>query len=71
VDFITQLPESPGETQMMVLVDRFTTMAHFMGLGTNATGKDVADIFLKEIWKLHRLPSEVVSNIDAKFSGKY
>jgi hypothetical protein len=52
-DFITQLPESQGHTQIMVVVDRFTKMAHFIGLKTDATAKDVADTFLREVWKLH------------------
>jgi len=71
VAFITQLPESQGQTQIMVVVDRFTTMAHFIGLVTNATAKDVADTFLKEGWKLHGIPSEIVSDMDAKFSGEF
>jgi len=41
-DFITQLRESQGYTQIMVVVDRFTKMAHFIGLPTNTTAKDVA-----------------------------
>jgi len=36
-DFITQLLESQGKTQIMVVVERFTKMAHFMGLHKNAT----------------------------------
>jgi len=55
----------------MVVVDRFTKRAHFIGLATNATAKDVADTFLKEVWKLHRLPSEIVSDMDGKFSGEF
>jgi len=55
----------------MVVVDRFTKMAHFIGLPTNATAKDVADTFLKEVWKLHRLPYEIVWDIDAKFLGEF
>jgi len=55
----------------MVVVDRFTKMAHFIGLATNATAKDVADTFLKEVWKLHGLPSEIVSDMDAKFSCEF
>ena len=51
----------------MVGVDRFTEMAHFIGLETNATARDVADTFLKEVWKLHRLPSEIISDMEAKF----
>ena len=46
-------------------------MAHFIGLPTNATAKDIADTFLKEVWKLHGLPSENVSDMDVKFSGEF
>ena len=44
-DFITQLPESQGYTQIIVVVDQFTKMAHSIGLPTNATAKDVANVF--------------------------
>ena len=54
----------------MVVVDRFTKMAHFIGLEEKATARDVAECFLKEVWKVHRLPSEVISNMDAKFAGE-
>ena len=70
-DNITQLPESQGCTQIMVVVDRFTKMAHFTGLATDATAKEVADTFLREGWRLHGLPSKTISDIDAKFSGEY
>jgi len=67
---MTQLPESQVQTQIMVVVAHFTKMAHFIGLGTNVTAKDVADTSLKEVWKLHGLPSEIVSDMDSKFSAK-
>ena len=41
VDFITQLPKSQGPTQIMVVVDRVTKMAHFIGLATNAPANEV------------------------------
>jgi len=71
VDFITQLPESQGQTQIMVVVDHFTKMAYFIALATNATAKDVVDTFLKEVCKLYGLPSEIVSDIDANFLGEF
>ena len=71
VDFIPQLPESQGKTQIMVVVDRFTKMAHFIGLETNGTARDVADTFLKEVWTIHGLPSEIISDMDAKFSSEF
>ena len=56
---------------VVVGVDRFTKMVPFIGLETSATAKDVADTFLKEVWKLHRLPSEIISDMDAKLSGEF
>jgi len=55
----------------MVVVDRFTKMAPFIGLLTNATAKDVANVFLREVCKLHGLPMEIMSDMDAKFSGEF
>jgi len=69
-DFITKLRESQGKTQIIVVVDRFTKMAHFIGLHENATAHDVADTSFREVWKLYGLPTEIISNMDAQFSGE-
>ena len=71
MDFITELPESQVKTQILVVVDRFTKMAHFISLETNATARDVADTFLKEVGKLHGLLSEIISDMEAKFLGEF
>jgi hypothetical protein len=49
VDFIVALPESEGHTQIMVVVDRFSKMTHFIALTKTATAKDAAQAFLKEV----------------------
>jgi len=46
-------------------------MTHFIALATNVTARDVADTFLKEVWKLDGLHSEIMSDIDAKFSSEF
>jgi len=48
----------------MLVVDCFTKIAHFIGLATNATANDFADTFLKELGKLHGIPSKILSDID-------
>jgi len=45
-------------------------MAHFIGLHEKATAKDIADTFLRQGWKLHGLPTEIISDMDAKLSGE-
>jgi len=70
-DFITQLPESQGKTQIMVFLEQFTKMAHFIGLHENATSKDDANTLPREVCKLHGLPTEIILDRDAKFSGEF
>ena len=70
-DFTTQLPESQGSTKIIVAVDRFMKIAHFIVLATDATPKDVADTFLQEVWRLHGLPSEIILDMEAKFCGEF
>jgi hypothetical protein len=49
VDFIVALPESEGHTQIMVVVDCFSKMAHFIGLNETATAKDIVQALQKEV----------------------
>jgi transposase InsO family protein len=72
MDFITDLPLSDGHDSIWVVVDRFTKMCHFIPLKTNAKkSSDLARIFLREIWKLHGLPREIVSDRDTRFTAKF
>jgi hypothetical protein len=71
MDFIVALPESEGHTQILVVVDRFTKMAHFIPLKENATASDCAKAFLHNIWKIHGLPNDTISDRDAKWTGEF
>jgi hypothetical protein len=71
MDFIVGLPESGGFTKIWVIVDRFSKMAHFIPLSTETPIKEIANIFLKEVWRLHGLPSSVVSDRDSRFQSKF
>jgi hypothetical protein len=56
------LSESEGHTQIMVVVDHFSKMAHFIALTETAITKDVIQAFLKEVWNLHGLPESIISD---------
>jgi hypothetical protein len=43
------LPELEGHTQIMVVVDWFSKIAHFIALQETATAKGIAEAFLKEV----------------------
>ena len=64
MDFITGLPESNGFMQIWVVVDRLTKMAHCIPMITKekSPAGDLAITFAKEIWRLHGLPADIVSD---------
>jgi hypothetical protein len=52
-----------------VVVDRLTKYAHFMEVRKTDSTKQTADVFCKNIYKLHGFPKVIVSDRDAKFKG--
>jgi len=69
-DFISDLPESSGYTMILVVVNRFTKMAHFIPVSKKDSPL-VAKAYLENRWKYHRFPEDVVSNQDETFTGQY
>jgi len=53
----------------MVVVDWFTNIAQFITLEGNAIGEDIVGTVLPEVWKRHRLPTDIISHIEAKLSS--
>ena len=52
----------------MVVVDMLTKVAHLIPIKVSYTASDIARLFIKEIFKLHGLPRQIVNNRDAKFT---
>jgi hypothetical protein len=67
--FIEGLPMFDGKDKNCVVVDRLTKYAHFMAVRKTDSTKQIADIFCKNIYKLHRFPKLIVNDRDAKFKG--
>jgi hypothetical protein len=68
IEFIVNLRKSNRYTQIWVIVDHFTMIAHLISLKDEAKrSKNTAKIFISNIWHLHRLPTDVVSDRDRRF----
>ena len=72
MDFVLRLPKtSKGYDFIFVSMDRFSKMAHFIPFRKTFNVVQVADIFLREIMRLHELPKSIISDRDSKFVGYF
>ena len=71
MDFITGLPSSNGHTVIMVVIDRLSKYAHLASLKSNFNSKQVVELFMKTIVKLHGFPRTIVSDRDKVFTSHF
>lgn len=72
IDFIVGLPKSSqGHDSILVAVDRFTKMAHFIPTTEKVTASGAAELFIGNIIKLHGIPKGIISDRDPRFASNF
>ena len=71
MDFITGLPKVQGKDCIYVVVDRLTKFSHFYAIPTEYSVVQVAELFFREVFKLHGLSKNIVSDKDSWFIGTF
>lgn len=56
LDFVSGLSLSEGNTTVLTLVDRFSEMMHFFTLPKLPSAKEITELMLNQVFKLHGLP---------------
>ena len=71
VDLIVGLPESKGYNSIMVVVDRLGKMIHAIPTRDTVTSAGVAKLFRDHVWKLHGLPTQIISDQGPQFVAQF
>uniref|UniRef100_A0A8D0HDL6 Gypsy retrotransposon integrase-like protein 1 n=1 Tax=Sphenodon punctatus TaxID=8508 RepID=A0A8D0HDL6_SPHPU len=71
MDFIVELPPARGYTTILVVVDQFTKMGHFIPCKKLPTAQQTAMLVLKNIIRLHGLPTVIISDRGSQFIAHF
>ncbi|CAI7835283.1 unnamed protein product [Closterium sp. NIES-53] len=72
LDFITGLPStSRGHDSILVVIDNFSKMGHFIPTNATATAETTARLFFDRIITIHGIPATLISERDPKFTSKF
>jgi len=66
-DFITKLPLAQEYDSILVVVDQFTKMVHFVPTTERTMAEGLARLFRDNVWRLHGLPESIISDRGPQF----
>ena len=71
IDFVKGLPLLSGVDVILIVMDRLTKYAHFMGLRYPYTTAIMAKAYTDHIFKLHSLSISIISDRDLIFTSNF
>jgi len=71
MDFIEQLSESKGYTNILVVIDRLTKQVVFVPTRRTINMKELSEVFIHEVFSKHGTPTHVTSDRGSEFVSKF
>ncbi len=71
LDFITDLPISNKCSIILTVIDRLSKMGHFIPLEKLPSAEETAKLIFNNIFKLHGIPKEIISDRGKQFNSKF
>ena len=71
MDFVVGLPRTRRKHDAIwVIVDRLTKSAHFLPIRISQPLESLADLYIREIVRLHGVPTSIISDRDPRFTSR-
>nr|KYP58949.1 Transposon Ty3-I Gag-Pol polyprotein [Cajanus cajan] len=72
MDFVVGLPRSSRNSDVIwVIVDRLTKCAHFLPVNIKWSLEKLTQLYVREIVRLHGVPSGIISDRDPRFTSRF
>lgn len=72
MDFVTGLPRIvKRHDAIWVIVDKLTKITHFIPVKKTYSLSRLAELYIKEIVRLHRVPSMIILDRDSRFTSHF
>jgi len=72
MDFVTHLSRSvKGHDSIWVIVDKLTKCAYFLAINQKWSLDKLAELYVREVVRLHGVPTSIVSDRDPRFTSRF
>jgi hypothetical protein len=72
MDFVVGLPKTlNGYDAICIVIDRLKKSAHFIPIKVTDLVPKLAELYIREIVRLHGIPASIISNCDARFTSRF
>jgi hypothetical protein len=72
MNFVVGLPKAPSKQDAIwVIIDRLTKCAHFLPIKITDSVDKLAELYVREIVRLHGVPISIVSDRDPWFTSRF
>lgn len=72
IEFIFELTEKTKKhNSILVVVDKLTKSAHFIPVRDTYRASEIAQVFIKEVVRIHGFPKKIISDRASIFTGRF